>query len=143
MKIKKLLLFTLTVLTLSNCKKNSDNSLETLTTKTWKRALNDKNPLTNPPGANQNSYGAIQDCDLDDTFKFQSNGNLIINRGSNKCSQSEIYSENQTYTIDRTKKEIYINGEKYFLAEESKVQIKYYRAIPATTGFNYIILLLQ
>jgi hypothetical protein len=137
MKIKNLTLIAFIILTISSCKKNSDNALNTLTTKTWKRALNDKNPSTNLQGTTL--YYAVQNCEKDDTFKFGSDGNLILNRGTDKCESNET----QNYTLDRTKKELIINGNKFTLAEESSDQIKYYAAIPQASGFSYLIYLLR
>lgn len=141
MKIKYLTLIALIILTLSSCKKNSENSLNTLTTKTWKRALNDKNTSTNPKGTTL--YNAVQNCEKDDTSKFGSDGNLILNRGTDKCDPNETQTVTQIYTIDRATKELIINGNKFTLAEESSDQTKYYAVIPQASGFAYLVYLLE
>lgn len=141
MKIKYFVLTTLIILTLSSCKKNSNNSSNILTNKIWKRALNDKNPSTNPQG--EVIYYPVQNCEKDDTFKFSTDGSLLVNHGTIKCESNELQNETQTYSLDRTKKELIINGIKFTLAEESSEQIKYYSVITQTSGFRYLIFLLQ
>lgn len=141
MKIKQFVLAISIILALSSCKKNSNNPSEILTEKTWKRGLTDKNPSTNPEG--RVFYYGVKGCEKDDTYKFGSDGKLVLNRGSEKCEPSETQNETQSYTIDRTKKEIVINGTKFTLAEESNEQIKYCAALPYNTGYDYLIFLLQ
>ncbi|KHJ37477.1 hypothetical protein PBAC_23210 [Pedobacter glucosidilyticus] len=141
MKIKLSVFLTLTLLTLLACNKDEDSSSTTITSKIWKRALIDKNPSTNPQGAM--SYYAVLDCEKDDTFKFESNGNLVINRGANKCETSEDSNNTQTYTLNRANKELLINGARFTLAEESSEQIKYYATLPMASGFSQVIFLLQ
>ncbi len=148
MKNKYLALVVLIGLTLSSCKKDSKSSFNTLLSKTWKRALADKNPSTNPasPSGTINSsivYYAVQDCEKDDTFKFDTDGRLIFKRNIEKCDPMEQSDEVQSYTIDRVKKELTINGVKYILAEESKDQIKYYALLPSYNDPRYLVFLLQ
>lgn len=125
----------------SNCKKDSESSSNVLTLKTWQRGLNDKNPSTNPAGTVL--YYPVQNCEKDDTFKFGTDGNLILNRNAAKCDQSESQIETKAYTLNRTTKEFVIDGTKFTLAEESNSQIKYYAPIPTPTGFQYLVYLLQ
>ena len=141
MKIKLLTIIVLTFFSFLSCKKDGENSSNILTSKTWKKSLNDKNPSTNPAGTIL--YYAVKNCEQDDIFKFGLDGNLILNRSTDKCDQTELQTETQTYTINRTTKELIINGTKFTLAEESGSQIKYYASIPAVTGFQYLIYLLQ
>lgn len=141
MKINLLAVFALTFLTFSACKKDNKNSSDPLTSRTWKRGMNDKNTSTNPKGTV--SYYAVKNCEKDDTFKFGSDGNLFLNRSSDQCEPNESQTETQTYTLNRTTKELVINGTKFTLAEESDSQIKYYAVLPPHTGFQYLIFLLQ
>jgi hypothetical protein len=141
MKRKFLPFILIAVLGLTNCKKDKSTSTEILVSKTWKKALNDKNTATNPTGTV--IYSSVQNCELDDTFNFGTDGKLLVNNGSVKCEQNETQNTTQTYSLKRTTKEFTINGTKYVLAEESSSQIKYYTAIPSGTGFQYLIFLLQ
>lgn len=141
MKINHLALVAVFMLAFANCKKNADQPATWLTSKIWKRALIDKDPSTNPQGAN--IYYAVQNCEKDDTFKFGTDGNLAINRGAQKCELNEQQNETQTYSVDRAKKELIINGVKFTLTEETTEQIKYYATVPFATGYQQLIFLLQ
>lgn len=141
MKTKTLIIVALSLFTFSNCKKDNKSSINILISKTWKKGLTDKNPSTNP--SERVLYKAVQDCEKDDTFKFGTGGNLIVNRNSDKCDPNELQNETYTYTLNRTTKELVINGTKYVLAEESNNQIKYYAAIPSQTGYDYLVFLLE
>ena len=139
---KELLPFIITAVFLfTNCKKDNSSSSDILISKSWKRALIDKNPSTNP--SNNVVYYAVQNCEKDDTFKFNSDGKLLLNRNTNKCDQSETQNITQSYTINKEKKELVIDGTIYILAEETSSQIKYYSVMPSATGFQYQIFLLQ
>jgi len=139
---KELLPFILIpIFLLTNCKKDNSSLSDILISKSWKRALNDNNPSTNP--SDNVIYYVVQNCEKDDTFKFNSDGKLALNRNTDKCDESETQNVTQTYTINRTKKELVIEGTKYTLAEETNSQIKYYTVIPSATGLQYQIFLLQ
>jgi hypothetical protein len=47
-------------------------------------------------------------------FKFGSEGNLTINRNADKCDQNELQTESQNYLLNRTTKELVINGTKIY-----------------------------
>jgi hypothetical protein len=141
MKTNLLLTALLFVIAFSNCSRDKESQLNTLTSKTWRRALTDLNPTTNPQG--QIIYYAVLNCEKDDTFKFNEHGSLIIDRNDNKCAQDELQIENQSYSLNRQTKELIIDGTTYILAEESNKQIKYYTVLPTTNGFQYLIFLLQ
>jgi hypothetical protein len=141
MKTNLLLTALLFVIAFSNCSRDKESQLNTLTSKTWRRALTDLNPTTNPQG--QIIYYAVLNCEKDDTFKFNEDGSLIIDRYDNKCAQDEFQIENQSYSLNRQTKELIIDGTTYILAEESNKQIKYYTVLPTTNGFQYLIFLLQ
>lgn len=130
-----------TLFTFSSCKKDNKNSTDIFTSKTWKRGLTDKNPSTNPPG--KVLYSPVQNCEKDDTFKFATDGSFIINRSTEKCDLDESQNETDTYTLNRTTRELVISGVRYILAEESSNQIKYYVTIPSQTGYDYLVFLLQ
>ncbi len=142
MKSKYIILFSLSLIVFSNCKKDDERITDILIYKTWKRGIVDLNQSTNPSGIV--SYEIVHDCDKDDTYKFNPDGNLIINRNTEKCDQNELQTEIFNYTINRTTKELVIDGINYTLAEESQSQIKYYAKIPSGTYFSQnLIFLLQ
>ena len=141
MKIRHLAILISILLIFTNCKKDSESPANILLSKTWKRGLVDKNPATNPPGPI--IYYAVRNCEKDDSFKFGSENKLTWHRNIDKCDQNESPTETQTYSLNRTTNELFINGTKFTLAEESKSQIKYFALIPTTTGFQYLVYLLQ
>lgn len=132
MRTGTLLLIFMGALAFTGCKKKDHKNI--LTSKTWKRGMTDKNPATNPDG--NVLYYAVQDCDKDDTFKFGTNGQLMLNRGEDKCDPDEVETEVLSYTIDRSAKKITIDGMKYDLLEESNNQIKLALFIPYSTGYQ-------
>ena len=126
---------------MANCSRKKENQTNNLTSKTWKRAWTDMNPTTNPQGPIQ--YYAVLNCEKDDTFKFNTDGSLIIDRKDDKCDQNEIRIENLPYSLNQQSKELIIGNTRYTLVEESDKQIKYYAVVPTTNGFQYLIFLLQ
>lgn len=132
MKTKILSFLVLFTFVFLSCKKNEDNASVSLTSKTWKRTLVDKNTATNPSGSVM--YYARQDCEKDDTFKFGEDAKLIINKGSSKCDASEAQTVTENYSFNATTKELVINGDKFTLAEISKTQLKYYTPLPPVSG---------
>jgi len=138
--IKFLAILSFAILSLSGCNTDDEKSSDFLTSKTWKRGLIDKNPSSNPEGA---LYYGVQSCEMDDTFKFGSDGKVILDRKIEKCDQSEVQTETLTYLLNTSAKEFTLDGTRYTLAEASESQIKYYVAIPAQTGYGTLIFLLQ
>jgi hypothetical protein len=139
MKTKFLVPLLLLIVAFSNCKKDGNSSI--LSSRIWTRALNDKNPATNPSG--RILYYAVQNCEKDDTYEFELDGKLLVNRNADKCDPNELQNETQSYSLNRATKELIINGNKFTLAEESRRQIKYYAPMNSGTGYDYIVFLLQ
>ncbi len=131
----------LVLVAFAGCKKDEQDPPQILTSKIWERGLIDKNPSTNPEG--DVIYYAVRDCEKDNTFKFDTKGELIINKNDEKCKPNEPQIEIENYSINRAEKQLIINGIEYTLAEESENQIKYYSAISTETGYEYLIFLLQ
>ncbi|WP_379083883.1 hypothetical protein [Pedobacter sp. UC225_65] len=133
-----LLLLVITFSIFIACKKEDKNT-DPLLTKTWKRALKDKNTNTNPKG--DILYQPISDCQKDDVYSFNADGTFKIDNGTEKCEPTEQKTINGTYhTVN---KEIIINGMKYTLAEASADQVKYYAPVAIGTGYAYVVFLLQ
>ncbi len=126
----------------SSCQKD-DNGEPTnfIQSKEWKPGLVDKKPSTNPSG--RILYNAVQNCQKDDTYRFNANNTLTINQGKEKCSTNEEVIKNVSYSYNSINKELIIDGSKYKLAEESNVQLKYYAPLPSNTGYDYIVFLLD
>lgn len=137
------LFFMLLLLVFSACKKEADDTPpgSYLLSKTWKRALIDKNPSTNPAG--DILFYPVLDCQKDDTFKFGANGTLTISYGTNKCDSNEASSKTMSYTYNKSTKELIIDGIKYTLAEESGNQLKYYGLVPSATKFVHVVYLFE
>lgn len=128
------ILFTFLSLVFVNCDKNNNVPEDILSSKVWNRAIIDLNSSTNPSG--EVSYYLVSDCELDDSFNFKSDGTLVINRNENKCDPNEIQYDTLSYSIDRTNKELVIDGFTYTLLEESLNQIKYSALVPYGTSFG-------
>ena len=128
MKTKNFGLLILLFIAFASCKKDDSNASVTLTSKTWKRAMVDKNTSTNPAG--NVSYYPPQDFEKDDTFKFGEDGKLTIDRGVLKANVNQPQTEVQSYSFVSATQQLTINGEKYMLAEQSKTQLKYYATLP-------------
>lgn len=125
----------------NGCKKEANKDSGILLSKSWRYGILDKNPATNPSG--QVLFNGVLDCMRDDLFTFKSNGELVIDRGSDKCDSNEIRVEVIVYSYDRENKELIISTKKYTVAEEAKEQMKYYLPLPPGSGFNNLVFLLQ
>ena len=142
MKTNIIIIFAFLLVAFTNCKKEDNGSVNILCSKTWERGVVDLNSLTNPSG--EILYEPVPDCVKDDSFRFNSDGIILINRNSNKCDQNELQNESLSYSIDRTEKELIIDGITYTLLEESHNQIKYSAFVPNGTSFGRnLIFLLQ
>lgn len=139
---KYFLILTIGLGLLISCKKDkneSDATFDLLTAKPWKYSKQDKNTSTNPAGAN--IYYAPEDCDMDDVYTFSTTLIASIDRGTLKCDNNEVRTENAAYTFDAAAKTITIDGESFNLAEVSEHQLKYYAPIPlGTSSANLIII---
>jgi hypothetical protein len=136
-----IIIFAIYLIAFSNCKKE-ENVSDILTSKTWKRGSVDLNPSTNPVGEHQ--YHPILNCHTDDRYTFRKDGNLVIERGTNKCDPNEIQTKTILYSIDRETNKLIIDSTSYTLAEESDNQIKYYKPVPSGTSLtSCVIFLLQ
>lgn len=144
MKANTSIIILLVLIAFPGCKKeNKENSSNILLFKTWKRGLVDKNPSSNPIGY-EVKYNIVNKCDLDDTFKFDSKGKLLINRNADKCDTNELPTETVSYSLDIKTKKFVIDSVEYTLIEESMDQVKYYRLVPGGVSLGkYIIFLLQ
>lgn len=142
LKIFSIILLMASLFALSNCKKDDNHSpVNILSSKVWKRGLTDKNPATNPSG--KIVYYAVKDCEKEETFKFDLNGTLTLNRHGEKCDPNESTQEILSYTLNQETKKLTIDGTDYILLEESENQIKYAAVLPSATGDEYLIFLLQ
>ena len=141
MKIKQLLNLALLAIVSLNCKKDNVDSASFLLDKSWKRGISDKNIYSNPSG--RILYAAVSNCQQDDIYDFKPDGTLSITKGTERCNVVELASEVQTYSYNKRTKELTINGIKYKLAEESEDQIKYFAALPAESGSDYMVFLLE
>jgi hypothetical protein len=136
--LNKFLISLVFLCSFAGCKKKDDS---VLTSKTWRKSRIDKNAATNPPGSVL--YVPAPTCELDDTYKFETNGNLVIKNGDSECSSGEPALINKSYSLNRSNKELIIDGSKYTLAEETKDQLKYYSPVPAGSGFQYVVYIFE
>jgi hypothetical protein len=139
---RPLILFTLIISTLVGCKKEKETVNSSLiTSKLWKKGTTDKNPSTNPNGVIL--YESVSECQLDDTYKFNTDGTLTIQHGSSKCNANEPGTETLKYSYNSTTHELTINNVKYSVAEESASQLKYFASVPVQSTVSYLVFLLQ
>lgn len=139
---KEILFVTLFAALFSSCQKNDDvEPTSFIQSKEWKPGLIDKKPSTNPSG--RILYSAVQNCQKDDSYRFNTDNTLTINQGKEKCSTNEAAIKNVSYSYNSNNKELIIDGRKYTLAEESTVQLKYFAPLPSNTGYDYIVFLLD
>lgn len=136
--MKEIFLFILSLAFLFiSCENEGKNDADFLYSKTWKIGLTDNNPSTNPQG--QIVYHAPKQCDLDDIYSFQKNGEVLINKGNEKCTADESSSETATFSIDVENKVLTIGNEHFTIVDFNKSQIKYYHSISS----GYLMYLLQ
>ncbi|KQC02514.1 lipocalin family protein [Pedobacter sp. Hv1] len=133
-----ILLLIITASIFTACKKENKET-DPLLSKTWKRALQDKNTSTNPKG--DVLYQAVTDCQKDDLYNFNADGTFKIDNGTEKCEVTEEKTTTGTYSV--VNKEIVIKGVKYTLAEASADQLKYYIPVASGSGYTYVVFLLQ
>lgn len=146
MKLNKLLLLCLIFpLLLTAC--SDDDTSVTLFSKTWKPSLHDKNVRTNPPPAIYSSqvvaYKPWFACELDDTYKFNKNGTLVITHNAEKCDGEVNATTVLTYTLDLETKDLVIDGIKYTLCEVSPFQLKYSATISHVSGYGAYVLVFK
>ena len=141
MKINRLLILILPAILNLQCKKDEIAPKDVLLHKSWKKTIADKNLYSNPPG--KILYATVLTCQKDDIYKFNEDGKLILQKGSAKCQQIEASSESISYSYNSATKELIIGGTNYTLAEASEDQIKYYTALPAGSGSDYLVFLLE
>ncbi|TDQ07117.1 hypothetical protein [Pedobacter metabolipauper] len=144
--MKKIILgLIVAVLTLGSCKKDKKTDLETpltlLTAKSWKPALVDKNPGTNP--ANKNLYHAPLNCELDDAYQFDVNKKLNLKRGSSQCDADESVEEWTDYSVDFDKGQITIKGTTFLIAEISATQLKYYFPTNSSAAVDNVVFIFE
>jgi len=141
MKINQLLILTVLAFLSLQCKKEGVEPKDILVSKEWKKTVADKNLYSNPSG--KILYASVLNCQKDDTYRFNENGKLTLKKGSSQCEMIEAASEDLPYSYNKASKELIISGIKYTLAEATSVQIKYYAPLPADSGSDYIVFLLE
>lgn len=106
MKTPLLTLLLVSLLALSNCKKEETTSPSSPAPKTKTELLTNGNSknwklISSLFNGNEN----IQDCEKDNTYTFDTKGNYILDYGINKCSSSEPEKANNTWEFkdDETK----------------------------------------
>lgn len=72
--------------------------MELLTAKSWK--------LTDTKANGQSLLEFIDDCDLDDLLKFESNGTVVFSFGAAKCDPDEPNSLSGTWSFQNNDSEI-------------------------------------
>jgi len=127
------------------CKKDKEEPIDILTSKTWKRAAVDKNPSTNPKGSIK--YFEISGCVKDDVFYFYDNGTYEIKNPDGTCSTQMSGFKISKYNLNSN--EFYLgNSTVGEIAEISKKQLKIYFKIvvsqsPDPNMPDYLVMILE
>lgn len=127
------------------CKKDEEEPIDMLTSKTWKWAAVDKNPSTNPKGKIE--YRKAWDCELDDRFYFYANGTYEVKNPDTKCMSQADDFKNNRFNLDLN--EIYFGTDETLrISEISKNQVKFYLklsyvGIPDPTAPDYLVMILE
>jgi len=124
----------------SGCEK-AHSDIDALTNTAWKLATIDANPSSNPSG--EVVYYPVTVCASDDMYYFSSDGKLTINHGANPCAENEKKEVVVNYFYNKRDHTLTIDDEIYTIIEITDTQIKYYKSIPGTNGFAYLIYILQ
>lgn len=136
MKYHPIIVF-ISLLMVSACKKDSSDPKDLLVSKTWRPSLKDRSQDTNPAAA-EILYYAVQECEKDDTYRFQTDGKLIKASGTQKCADNQPVSETLDYNMDVGSGQISVNGIKYKLLDLSENQLKYSAPLPGGKSIVYI-----
>lgn len=129
-----------TALACSRSKDDNKSQLDVLAAKKgWKRSDTDINTNSNPAG--MNLYYPSQACEKDDLYTFSNSNEVTIDNGEEQCNTSEPRTETSPFTLDTDNKKIVIKGITYEVAEITSTQLKFYRAVPATSSFHNVVYL--
>ncbi len=127
------------------CKKDKEEPIDILTSKTWKRATVDKNPSTNPKGSIK--YFEISGCVKDDVFYFYNNGTYEIKNPDGTCATQISGFNISKYNLNSN--EFYVgNSSAGTIAEISKKQLKFYFKIRGSQSPDqglpdYLVMILE
>ena len=100
--MKKTLLFLGTIAVLSGCKKSDESPAtassrtDLLTAKSWRLAA----VTVTANGLPVPSSVFIEDCDKDDTFKFNADKTLVQDAGASKCNTSDPQTQAGTWAFN-------------------------------------------
>lgn len=125
------------------CKKDKEEPIDILTSKTWKLATVDKNPSTNPKGKTE--YWKVSGCLMADVFHFYNNGTYEVKNPNNGC----VWGNSEKLKFNLSLNEIYFGtSDKFTIAEISKNQIKFYMPLnplerPDEKIPDYIVVILE
>lgn len=151
LKMKKIcLLFAVGLLAISSCKKKTDEidtstasvNVALLTTKAWIIADHDSNPATNPKGGTV-SYAPISSCYTDDTYTFKTDGTMLVDNGTIRCTGAEAGTSTYNYSVDKVNNTITVDGNNFRLAEISATQFKYYSVVSTPSGNQFTVYIFQ
>ncbi|RZK90602.1 MAG: hypothetical protein EOO98_07995 [Pedobacter sp.] len=127
------------------CKKDKEEPIDILTSKTWKWATVDKNPSTNPKG--KIVYREPWGCELDDRFSFYANGTYEVKNPDSKCMSQADGFKNNKFNINLN--EFYLGSSSVgTIAEISKNQLKFYFKlntvdVPDPAAPDYVVMILE
>ncbi|MFX3626023.1 MAG: hypothetical protein ACN6I4_01565 [bacterium] len=112
MKTRLFTLLIASLLTFSNCKKEEDNTPISSSPSTPTSSTNMK-LLTNGTvkgwkfiSSKFNGNDITQECEKDDVYAFNTNGNYIVHTNANKCSSNEPDEVANTWEFNNDEKEI-------------------------------------
>lgn len=127
------------------CKKDKEEPIDILTSKTWKWAAVDKNPSTNPKG--KIMYFENTGCLKDDVIYFYATGNYEIKNPDSRCSMMLDGFRKNTFNISSN--EFSFGSDRLgTIAEVSKKQVKIYfpirlYVVPDGAMPDYLVMILE
>ncbi|TJZ62969.1 hypothetical protein FAZ15_01325 [Sphingobacterium olei] len=141
-KVLLLTLHILLLLALCGCKKEREiDETDILTSKIWKRTINDLNPSSNPQG--EFSYAPLNDCDKDRTYSFSKNGTLTLINTGTKCLPDETETTLVKYNYNKENNVLTMAANIFTILEISESQIKFKHVFPDNSGIRDYVFILQ
>lgn len=138
-QLRHILIISLFTLTIFACKKDKNDlqsQIDILTSKNWKPATIDKNVSSNPVGK---IYYYEENCN-DFTYQFGINNSLKIlkEKGCYVYKPDDVSGK-----YDLSAMEITYEETTYKIAEITTDQVKFYQKLPSSSGYDYVVYLLQ
>ena len=131
----------LLVFSLFSCSDKDQKPTDQLQNGTWKAAMKDGNPSSNPTGSSSVVYYAWDLCQQDDIYTFK-NGKRYIDKGVVSCGIAEQASE-VNYQYNPQNQKLVIGETSFDVAELNENRLKYYVKTPGPGGSSFLIFIFE